>query len=138
MNLLAKDWKYSKDLGILIFRIVFGFVLLYGHGFGKLSTIFSGDEIRFMDPIGIGATLSFYLAAFAEGVCALLLIIGFFTRPAAVILTLNFLVIFLHHIGDGFNVLEPRIFYLLSYLALSITGAGAFSLDRLFFGRKKR
>src|SRR5690625_267583 len=101
MKFLFTDWKYSKDFGIFIFRIVFGFILLYGHGFGKLSVIFSGEEIQFMDPIGIGNELSFYLAAFAEGICAILLILGLFTRPAAAILTINFLVILAHHFGDG-------------------------------------
>lgn len=133
MKLLTKDWKHSKDLGILIFRLVFGFILLYGHGFGKLSVIYSGEEIQFLDPIGIGTNLSFYLAAFAEGICAILLILGLFTRPAAAILTINFIVIVGHHFGDGFALLESRLFYLLSYVALTIAGGGFFSLDRLLF-----
>lgn len=138
MKFLFKDWKYGKDLGVLIFRIVFGSILLYGHGLGKLSTIFSGEEIQFMDPIGIGNEISFYLAAFAEGICAILLILGLFTRPAAAILVVNFLVVLLHHFGDGFAILELRLFYLLSYTALIITGGGLFSLDYLFFGRRAK
>ena len=96
MITLNKDWKAGKEFSILILRLVAGFVLLYGHGFGKLSTIFTGQEIKFFDPIGIGANLSFYLAAFAEGICAILLMLGLFTRYAAIVLAINFLVIFKH------------------------------------------
>src|SRR5699024_10425097 len=78
MSVFTKNWKLSKDIGLLILRLVFGFVLIYGHGFEKLITIFNGDEIQFANPIGIGATLSFYLAAFAEGICTILLILGLF------------------------------------------------------------
>ncbi len=140
MGILTKETKWSNNLGLLILRLIFGLVLLYGHGFGKLSTVFSGQEIHFMDPIGLGSTLSFYLAAFAEGICAILLILGLFSRFASVVLLLNFLVIFCFHafmIGDGFTILEPRFFYLFAFVALTFTGPGRISLDFLLFNKKK-
>ncbi len=136
IDILTKECKVSKDVGLLIIRIIFGFVLFYGHGFEKLSVIFSGEEIRFMDPIGIGPKLSFYLAAFAEGICSILLILGLLARPASLILTLNFVVIFSFHAfmaGDAFNVLEMRYMYLFTYLALILTGPGKYSLDHVLF-----
>jgi len=132
MSVFTKNWKLSKDIGLLILRLVFGFVLIYGHGFEKLITIFNGDEIQFANPIGIGATLSFYLAAFAEGICTILLILGLFERFAALVLSINFIVILYLHafvFGDGFTILEPRFFYLFSFIALFFTGPGRFSLD---------
>ncbi len=140
MNILTKDWKNGRDLGLLIIRVVFGIVLLYGHGAEKLSTIFSGQEIQFMDPIGLGANLSFYLAAFAEGICSILLILGLFSRLASVILTINFIVITILHafiMGDGFNILELRFLYLSAFLATFFIGPGRYSLDYLFFNNKK-
>ncbi|OJV29836.1 MAG: hypothetical protein BGO32_11855 [Bacteroidetes bacterium 37-13] len=140
MSFLFSDWKLGKDIGILIFRLTFSLVLLYGHGFEKLTTVFSGQEIQFMDPIGIGSTFSFYLATFAEGVCAMLLALGLFTRMATIILIGNFLVIFSFHafmVGDGFMILEPRIFYLASYVALFFTGGGAFSIDSMMLNKGK-
>ena len=95
-------------------------------------------RIQFMDPIGIGASTSYYMAAFAEGVCAILLILGLFSRIATLILSINFLVIFIFHafmIGDGFDVLELRFFYLFSFIALTLTGPGKLSLDHLLFRR---
>ena len=56
---LYSECKSCNDVGLLILRLTLGLVLLYGHGFGKLTVIFSGQEIQFMDPIGIGAHLSF-------------------------------------------------------------------------------
>ncbi len=128
----------GHDTGLLIFRLVFGLVLIYGHGFEKMSVVLSGQEIQFMDPIGIGASTSYYMAAFAEGVCAILLILGLFSRIATLILSINFLVIFIFHafmIGDGFDVLELRFFYLFSFIALTLTGPGKLSLDYLLFRR---
>lgn len=138
-DLLVKDWKYSKDGGILLLRIIAALVLLYGHGFEKLGVVFSGQEPQFFDAIGIGANLSFYLAAFAEGICAILLILGLFTRPAAIILTINFLVIVYFHsmvAKDGFPILETRFMYLLSFVVLIFTGPGRISLDYKLFSKK--
>lgn len=139
LNFFIKDWKMGHDTGLLIFRLVFGLALFYGHGFEKMSVILSGQEIQFMDPIGIGASTSYYIAAFAEGICALLVIFGLFTRVATLILSVNFLVIFIFHAfiaGDGFAVLELRFFYLFTFIGLTLTGPGKFSLDYLLFHRK--
>lgn|SRR5699024_429827 len=137
---LTKDYGKGNDYGLLILRIVAGLVLLYGHGFEKLTIILTGQEIQFMDPVGLGATLSFYLVAFAEGICAILLVLGLFTRWSALILSINFLVILLIHafiMGDGFQVLEVRFFYLASYISLLLLGAGRISLDYLLFKPKQ-
>lgn len=136
---LFSDSKNCNDIGLLIFRLALGLTLLYGHGFEKLGVIFSGQEIKFMDPIGIGASLSFYLAGFAEGICAILLILGLFSRFAALTLTLNFVVILVFHafvLHEGFKVLELRFLYFLPFIALTFTGAGKFSLDQRFFAAK--
>ena len=140
MNLLSNESRVGKDIGLLILRVVFAFALVYGHGFAKLSTIFSGQEIQFFDPIGIGAKLSFCMAAFAEGICTIFLIAGLFSRYAAFILSLNFIVIFSFHAfiaKDGFGVLELRLLYLFCFVALIFTGPGRISLDQLFFTKKK-
>lgn len=137
MITLNKDWKAGKEFSILILRLVAGFVLLYGHGFGKLSTIFTGQEIKFFDPIGIGANLSFYLAAFAEGICAILLMLGLFTRYAAIVLAINFLVIFRVHFKDGYEALELISLYLFTYIAIVFAGGGKYSLDNLLFNKTR-
>lgn len=134
-DLLFKDWNNGKDISLLLIRVVFAFVLLYGHGFEKLGVMFSGQEPQFFDPIGIGANTSFYLAAFAEGICAILILLGAFTRVAAFALIINFLVITYVHSGDGFGMLEMRFMYLFTFVALLIAGAGKFSVDSILAKR---
>lgn len=132
MNFLTKDWKLNKDLGLLLLRIAFGLILIYGHGFEKISVILNGEEIKFLDPIGLGMVPSFYMAAFAEFVCAFLLIVGLFSSWATLILTINFLVILFTHafiFKDGFGVLELRFLYLVIIVGLLLTGPGKYSLD---------
>lgn len=137
---LVKEYKTGNDIALLLLRVVAALVLLYGHGFEKLSVIFSGKEIQFFDPIGLfGATGSFYLAAFAEGICSILLLIGLFSRVATFFLCINFIVIFTFHAfiaKDGFQVLELRFFYLATFLALLLLGPGRLSLDYMLFGKK--
>lgn len=138
---MTKDYGRGNDFGLFILRIVAALVLFYGHGMEKFSTITGGGEIQFLDPIGIGATTSFYMASFAEIICAVLLIIGLFSRWAAAVLTLNFIVINIFHAfiaKDGFPVLELRFLYLASFFALFLLGPGRISLDYLIFGSKKR
>lgn len=140
MGFLTNENNRSKDIGLLIIRVVFGLVLFYGHGLGKLSVIFGGQPIQFMNPIGIGPELSFYLAAFAEGICSILLILGLFSRFASIILTLNFIIIVILHgfiLGDGFKVLELRFLYLSGFLATILTGPGRYALDHVLFSRKR-
>lgn len=140
LQLLYNNWAVGHDLGLLVLRLVFGLVLLYGHGYEKMAVILSGGEIQFIDPIGIGAATSYYMAAFAEGICAILLILGLFSRIATLILSINFIVVFIFHafiVGDGFDILELRFFYLFSFIALTLTGPGRYSLDHLLFSRSK-
>lgn len=139
-SLMTRNYKKGNDTGLLLLRLVAGIILLYGHGFGKLTVVFGGQEIQFMDPIGLGATTSFYLAAFAEGICGILLVIGLFSRFASLILTINFLVIFIFHAfiaGDGFSILELRFLYLVSFAALTLLGPGRLSLDYMLFRQKE-
>lgn len=135
--LLTKEFKQGNSFGLFILRFTAGLLLFFGHGFKKLSVIFSGSEIQFGDPIGLGPELSFYLVAFAEGICSLFLAAGFFTRISTLILIINFLVILNVHAADGLAKLELGLFYFFSFATLFFTGAGKFSLDHLLFNKKK-
>lgn len=139
-NFLVSESKSVKDFGLLIIRVVSGLVLLYGHGYSKMIKLFSGQEIKFGDPIGLGTELSFYLVVFAEGICAILLILGLFTRYAAIILTFNFCIIFLVHAvfnKDGFKHLELIYLYTSAFFALIFAGPGKYSLDYALFNKRK-
>lgn len=130
--------SYSKniDVSLLILRITGG-ALMLTHGIGKVATLFGSDPIQFPDPIGLGATTSLAMAVFAEVVCAILLILGFATRFAALPLLITMLVaVFIIHIAEPFTKQELPLLYASIYLVILIAGAGKFSIDNIIFNKK--
>ena len=130
--------SYSKniDLSLLILRIAGGTMMLV-HGIDKFSPLFGSEPIQFPDPIGLGATTSLALAVFAEVVCAALLIVGLFTRFAAIPLLITMMVaILLIHMSDPFERQELPLLYAVIYLVILIAGAGKFSIDNMVFNKK--
>lgn len=114
-----------------ILRIFAAIFMIYAHGYGKVSSVLSGN-LGFLDPLGIGPEASLILAAFAEGVCAFLILIGFWTRLASLFLIGNMLVaIFFHHIpsGDAFGGYEMAALYLLVWVVVFLLGPGKYSID---------
>lgn len=119
----------KDDLGLLFLRVAFGLMMVLGHGFGKVSSLFSG-QTGFPDPLGIGPTASLALAAFAEFFCALAVVVGFKTRWAAVPVVITMLVAaFVFHGADPWDKKELAILYALGFLTLVFTGGGPYSLD---------
>lgn len=121
------------DVGtsLAFFRFFVAFFMLYGHGWGKLMNVFGGS-FQFLDPIGIGPTASLILAAFAEGICSLLIIAGFWTRLASLFLSINMAVaVFFVHLpaGDWFGDMELPLFYLVAFITIFLLGPGKYSVD---------
>jgi putative oxidoreductase len=78
----------------------------------------------------LGSGLSLVLVTFAEFFCAVFVIVGAFTRVALIPLLINLTVIvFVVHGGDPIKKKELAVFYLLTYIALFLTGPGKFSVD---------
>ncbi len=120
------------DLGLLILRLGVGGMMLFGHGWGKLEN-FTIIQERFPDPIGLGPAISLALAIFAEVCCAAAIMAGAFTRFVSVPLVITMLVAFLVvHGQDPWDKKELSVMYLVPFLALIFTGAGKFSVDRIF------
>lgn len=124
----APPW--AQDLALLGLRLAFGGLMLLEHGLGKLDRLTGGGTIRFADPFGLGPEVSLALTTFAEVVCAGLLVLGLFTRAAALPLVLTMAVAaFWAHGGDPLGDKEPALMYLAAYLALFVFGGGRFSLQ---------
>lgn len=136
LRVLNASYDRAHQMALLVLRVGAGFFMLYGHGWGKLAKILGGDEIKFADPLGIGAVPSMYMAGFAEGVCAMLLIGGLFSRAASMILAGNFIVVWYFHsavLGETFNDFELPLLYLVAFITLTLTGGGKYSLDAMLF-----
>ncbi|MBO7239252.1 MAG: DoxX family protein [Bacteroidaceae bacterium] len=118
----------SKSMVILFARIIFGFLFL-SHGIAKLH-IYSSIPESFPDPIGLGSTLSLWLALFAEILCTLGFILGTLFRlcliPMIFTMCIAFFVI---HANDPLAVKELSLMYLTIFSLLYITGAGRYSID---------
>lgn len=124
------------SVALLILR-VFVAAFMLTHGFPKLGRLFSGDEIRFMNFMGLGPAVSLTLAVFAEFLCSILIMLGSATRLAAIPLMVTMATAaFVAHADDPFGTKEKPLLFLLIFVVLLITGAGKYSVDALL-GKKK-
>ena len=121
-----------NNFGLLVFRVSVGAFMLFGHGLDKFTYLLSGEEIRFPDPLGLGMTASFTLAALTEFFGSILIILGIFTRLGSLsMLVTMFVAAVIFHASDSFGDKELALLYLISYILLFLTGPGKYSLQRL-------
>lgn len=117
------------SIGLLILRLGFAGMMLFGHGLPKLMK-FNELSASFADPLGIGNAASLASAIFGEVACAVLIAIGLFTRVAAVPFLFTMLVAaFIVHSADPWAKKELALLYAIPALTLIFTGPGAFSID---------
>ena len=125
--------KYSTtsfNLALLLIRLTAG-ILMMNHGYQKLIH-FSTMKTEFMNFMGIGSTMSLALVIFAEFFCSLFLILGLFTRLAAIPLIITMSVaLFKAHNLDFFGKGELATLYLGVFLLILFVGAGRISVDSM-------
>lgn len=125
--------KPDPDVGLLILRLGLGSMMLT-HGVPKLL---KGPDLwpkigSAIEVIGIDAGQTFFGAAAvgAETLGALLVILGWKARPAALLIVLTMAVAALLHLdkGDGWSTISHPIEVGIGFLAIAIAGAGRYSL----------
>lgn len=123
----------SDDLGKLILRSALAILILL-HGIAKLSGgvgFITGMVANFGLPSFLG-----YGVYIGEVVAPVLVLVGLWTRPAALVIAINMVVaIALVHMGEltqlgkqGGWALELQGMYLFGALAVALLGAGRFSV----------
>jgi putative oxidoreductase len=125
----------NSDLGKLILRIACGGIMLF-HGVHKVRYGIQG-VIDMTVSAGLPAFIA-YGNYIGEFIAPILVLIGFQTRIAAVIIAVNMLLsILIGHSDIMFKVndyggwmIETNMLYLLSALALAFTGAGRYSVSK--------
>lgn len=123
--------KYSAaafNFAMLLLRLGVG-ILLASHGYSKLVH-FNETKNHFMNFMGLGTTVSLALVVFAEFFCSLFLILGLFTRFAAIPIIIEMAVaLFKGHNGDLFDAGERAAIYLICTLVILLCGPGKISVD---------
>jgi putative oxidoreductase len=133
LNLLRLSFlPQSADIGLLVLRLSLGFSMLILHGWVKLQG-FSTMAPGFMRLFNIvPSNISLGMAIFAEVACSVLLILGLFTRFAALMLAFTMAVaFFIRHeaalSGPGSG--ELAFVYLTGFVALVFAGGGKYAAD---------
>lgn len=132
---MFKKLSKQKDLALFIIRVGLGIMMIV-HGYPKLmGGIDKWEKIGgAMSELGITFAPVFwgFMASFAEGVGGVLLILGWFFRPAAFLLIVTMLVAALKHLGmgDGVSGASHAIELGTVFIGLFILGPGKYSVDK--------
>jgi len=128
----------SQPLALVVMRLALGAVML-AHGYQNLFRHLH-DHVHFVTSLGIPAWLG-YVSSVAEFFGGLFIVVGFFTRPAAVALCIDLLVaISKAHWHNGLmgSSDHPGFEFPLALAALAFAliffGAGPIALDHVLRG----
>lgn len=137
LSQLRMNIRDNRGVGILLLRIGVAAMMLC-HGWPKLLQLMQGQGGEWMDPLGLGSTFSLALCVFAEFFCSLAMLVGFFTRLAALVLAVNFWVaVFVYGVESSWTQNELPMLYLLCFVVLVCTGSGPLALDHLLLRRMR-
>ena len=118
------------NFAMLLLRIGGG-ALAMSHGYSKLVH-FAEMKSKFMNFMGLGSSISLSLVIFAEFFCSMFLILGLFTRLAAIPLIIaTCVMVFKAHSGEVFGDGQTAALYLTGYIVLLFVGPGKISVDNM-------
>lgn len=128
----------SFDLGRLVLRLVLGALILI-HGIGKVQGGI-GFIVDIVSKTGLPGAFG-YLVYVGEVIAPILLIVGLWTRLAALVVAINIVVaVLLVHLNQFFTLapdsggwaLELQGMYFFVALAIALLGAGRYSLGGIY------
>lgn len=115
--------------GLFLARVSVGAMML-SHGLPKLLN-FNDYFHTFPNPIGLGSETSYLLTVFAEFVCSVSLIAGFYPRLSALFGFITMIIAgVVVHGEDPFSKKEMSLLYAVIYLVIMTSGGGKFTLKK--------
>lgn len=129
--------KTIFENSLLLIRLTAG-LLIFVHGLGTFNEGHMKGNIAWLSDLHFPAPVFMaYLGKGAELIGGVLLILGLFTRVAAIVLVINMLVIcFVLGSGKIFTDDETPFLLLVLFVYLLLTGPGKISVDAILFDRK--
>jgi len=132
-----------RNTGLLLLRVGVGTSFMLIHGLPKILGGVEGWAGTGMSMANLGIT--FYpefwgfMAAFAEFFGAMLLILGFFFRPATFMLTFTMFVAMFFHLSrlDPWGKVAYPLELMFVFAGLFLIGPGRYSIDEYFRKRKE-
>lgn len=122
------------NFALLLIRLSFGILMIANHGLSKLMN-FSTMQHTFYNFMGIGSMPSLLLDLFAELFCSMFIILGLFTRLAAIPLIIAMCVaIFGVHAHQSLAKAELAVLYLTAFVTILFVGPGKISVDAMIRG----
>jgi putative oxidoreductase len=117
------------NLALFLLRATLGILLCLVHGIPKVSN-FAVWKTQFYDPFHIGSKWSLVLTIIVEVFGSMLIIIGLFSRLAALILVIEMIFAsFIYHEGHSLGEYEHAILFLVGFICIVLLGPGKWSAD---------
>lgn len=138
INSLDTTFSRFSRFGPLFIRFIIGWHLIYGTQDNILSWERMLEFRNFLEFHGLpfpltGAIISVY----AQFICGMFYIFGWFTRLAALIMIFNFIVaLLLVHLSDPYPAVFLALMMLFGSLYLLVNGAGPISMDEKYRSNK--
>ena len=132
---LGQYYTLTSDIAYLLVRVTAG-AFVFVHGWTKAAAMTHAGLTGYFAKLGLEpAGLWAYYIPFNETIIALLVVIGLWTRPAALLLVIEFIVLILVvHVPRGYgmavNGVEFPLFWLMVLIAVLLRGGGPWSVDR--------
>ncbi len=129
--------KYN-DVSLLILRLLPSYYMFINHGWNKIINPSKWEKYGTFFTKHFGGFIDFtnipfgFMASFSESVCAIMVLIGIFTQPAAALISFTMFIAALHHITGTGNP-ESAWLYFSIFTAISILGPGRYSIDHFLF-----
>ncbi len=128
---LDRAMEPYREYGPIFIRLIVGYRLVWGTADNVFNYSRMLEFSHFLDGLGVPAPLlAAFVSAYAQFICGLLFVVGAYTRLAAAIMIVNFIVaLLLAHVGKPFLDNYDALVMLFGSAFLLLHGAGWASID---------